>query len=284
MLNLLLTLALVVLGIVAGIAGAMSGLGGGVIIIPALTLLFGTPIEYAAGASLIATIATSSGAASAYIKERIANIRIGMSLEIATTLGAICGSLAAALIYGIGLGSIIFIVFGAVLLISVYPSWTRFNLDGARRVKADSTTRTFSLRGSYYDRSAKRRISYVGVRWWLGEAIMGIAGFVSGLLGIGSGALKVIGMDWGMKLPIKVTTATSNFMIGVTAAAGAAIYWSLGYIQPLLTGPIVVGVVAGSFIGSKAMKNTSSRIIAKIFIVMLAIVGIEMIVRGLGVA
>ncbi len=284
MVILLYFVALLLAGFAAGIVGAMSGLGGGIVIVPALTLLFGIPLEYAAGASLISTIATSSGAASAYVKEKLANIKIGMSLEVATTLGAIAGSLLAAYVYAHGISQILFILFGAVLLISLYPTFIEFRKVHRRRMHRDWSTGFFQLSGSYYDRAKKRVIRYSGYRWWFGEAVMGVAGVISGLLGIGSGALKVIGMDWGMKLPMKVTTATSNFMIGVTAATGSAIYWVLGYIQPFIVAPVVIGILIGAYCGSKLLQRTSGRSIRMLFLIILGIVGIEMILRGFGVA
>ena len=275
---------LAVLGLAAGFVGSITGLGGGVVLIPALTLLLGMPIEYAAGASLISTIATSSGAASAYVKDRLANIRIGMSLEIATTLGAIVGSLAAALIYTHHLEQVIFVLFGLVLLSSTYPTFRELRRTKRTRMNRDWSTDFFNLRGRYYDSAKGRYVSYSGYRWFFGEGVMLIAGVISGLLGIGSGALKVIGMDWGMKLPIKVTTSTSNFMIGVTAAAGSAIYWVMGYIQPLLLAPILVGILAGSYLGSKMLPEMKGRHVRGFFLVVLVLLGIEMILRGVGIA
>ncbi|MDE1860784.1 MAG: sulfite exporter TauE/SafE family protein [Candidatus Micrarchaeota archaeon] len=275
---------LLIIGIVAGLVGSLSGLGGGVVVVPALTILLGVPIEYAAGASLISTIATSSGAASRYIKDGLSNIKIGMSLEIATTLGAIAGSLIAAYIYSIGLFQIIFIIFGIALLTSLIPTFIEYKKRRRSRMNIDWTTKTFQLGGRYYDKARKRMIRYSGFRWWFGEAVMSVAGITSGLLGIGSGVLKVIAMDWGMKLPMKVTTSTSNFMIGVTAAAGGAVYWALGYIQPFLLAPVVIGVLAGSYYGATVLNNIRGTRIREFFLTILAIAGIEMILRGLGVA
>jgi uncharacterized membrane protein YfcA len=274
---------LLVVGVAAGFVGSLSGLGGGVIVIPALTVLLGVPIQYAAGASLIATIATSSGAASAYVKDRLANIKIGMSLEIATTLGAIAGALIAAAIYAKGLFHIIFIIFGIVLLSSILPTFMQYKRSGWKKLNTDWTTKFFQLEGKYYDSSERRTIRYFGYRWWLGEAVMALAGIISGLLGIGSGVLKVIGMDWGMKLPMKVTTSTSNFMIGVTAAAGSSVYWALGYIQPFIAAPTVIGIIVGSFAGSRILNRSKVSKIRLFFMIILAIAAVEMILRGLKV-
>ena len=272
------------IGIASGIVGALTGLGGGIVSIPILTLMLGVPIEYAAGASLISTIATSSGAASAYVKDKLANIKIGMSLEIATTLGAIAGALIAATIYAHHLQQDIFVLFGIVLLLIIYPTYKEYRKVRRRTMNRDWTTDFFQLQGSYFDKASKRTVKYSGYRWWLGEAVMAFAGVISGLLGVGSGALKVVGMDWGMKLPIKVTTSTSNFMIGVTAAAGSAIYWALGYIDPFVLGPIVIGILAGSYLGSIILQRTQGSSIRLVFLCALALLGVEMILKGIGVA
>lgn len=271
---------LILTSILAGFIGSLSGLGGGVIVIPVLTLFLGIPIEYAAGASLIAAISTSSGAASAYIKDRLTNIKIGMSLEISTTFGAIFGSLIATMIYSQNLHGLMFIIFGTILFFSIIPTTMELYRKSTVKTAADKTTQIFQLEGSYFDPLRKKQIHYVGVRWWLGELIMLIAGVISGLLGIGSGALKVIGMDWVMRLPIKVSTSTSNFMVGVTAAASAGMYLAAGYIKPTIAAPIVIGVLCGSFLGAKLMVRLKSRSLRLFFILIIFLLAIEMIVRG----
>ena len=269
-------------GFIAGLVGALTGLGGAVVITPVLSLLFGVPLEYAAGASLAATIATSSGSAVAYIKDGITNIRIGMSLEIATTAGAIFGSLFAAFVYSHNLAYLLFIVFGLAVLFSIYPVLKKRR--ARRNSREDRSTTVFQLRGKYYDKSTKEEVHYSGIRWWLGESVMFVAGTLSGLLGIGSGVLKVLGMDVGMHLPIKVSTATSDFMIGVTAVTSSVIYLSLGYIQPLLAAPVIIGVLLGAFYGSKIMEHEKAGKIKTLFVSILAVIAIEMILRGLGIA
>lgn len=277
---LILFAILVIIGICAGIVGSIIGLGGGIVIIPALTLLLGVPISYAAGASLISTIATSSGAASAYVRDRISNMKIGMSLEIGTTMGAIIGAVIAAFIYKNNLDSLIFIIFGIVLLTSIYPTLKRSKRDLPTKKKADATTKIFQMKGRYFDNATKKTVEYVGIRWWLGEIVMFFAGVISGLLGIGSGVLKVLAMDSGMNLPAKVSTSTSNFMIGVTAVTGTVIYWELGYIQPFLAGSSAVGVVIGAFIGSKIFNKLENRRIELILLIAIFVLAIEMIIRG----
>ena len=271
-------IVLLCIGLIAGLVGALSGLGGAVIITPVLTILLGLPIQYAAGTALASSIATSSGAAATYIKSKITNIKIGMSLEIATTIGVILGALVAAFAYSNNLSYLIFIIFGIVMLLSVYPTLKRNR--AVHRNRPDSTTKFFQLKGSYYDRAERKKIDYVGIRWWLGEIVMFVAGWVSGLLGVGSGVLKVLALDTGMRLPMKVSTATSNFMIGVTAVTGSAIYWALGYIQPIIVAPVIIGVVIGSFFGSMLLERMHSSSIRIIFSAILVIVALEMIVRG----
>ncbi|QIW25156.1 sulfite exporter TauE/SafE family protein [Sulfolobus sp. S-194] len=278
--DLLFIISLLLSSIIAGFIGSLTGLGGATVLVPIYTLFLSIPIEYATGASLISTIATSSGAASAYIKDRITNIKIGMGLEIATTTGAIVGSLIAHFIYEHHLAFILFIIFGIVILTSIYPQIKKASLELPKPIKPDWTTRVFQLYGKYYDLALKQEVEYYGVRWWLGEIIMFFAGMISGLLGIGSGALKVIGMDWAMNLPIKVSTTTSNFMIGVTAATSSSLYWVFGYIQPVMAGITAIGVLIGSFAGSKVLPKIRNVRLRLIFMLILAFLGIEMIIRG----
>ncbi len=275
-------LNLMLVGLGAGLIGSLSGLGGGTILTPILTLFFHVPIEYAAGTSLMATIATSSGAAAAYIKDRLTNLKIGTSLEIATTSGAIAGAYLATLIYSHHMHQWMFLTFGVILLLSLIPSALNLDQQSLQMHAPDATTRFFQLEGSYYDHALQKEVRYVGVRWWLAEMIMLVAGLVSGLLGIGSGALKVLGMDWAMRLPIKVSTATSNFMIGVTAAAGVGAYWAAGYVQPALIAPTILGVMAGSIIGTKILNRLHGRKVRLVFLAVVFVLAIEMIGRSYG--
>ncbi|AET33075.1 putative permease K07090 [Pyrobaculum ferrireducens] len=277
-----LSLVLVMSGLAAGFMGALTGLGGATFLIPIYVLFVGMPIQYAAGVSLISTVATSSGSASAYIRDRVSNVRIGMSLLTATTSGSIVGALLASWVYSHGLEHVIYIVFGVVLLGSIYTQVARARYELPDPKPPDRWTTWLRLSGSYYDPVLGREVQYHGVRWWLGALIMFAAGVISGLLGIGSGALKVLAMDWAMNLPIKVSTTTSNFMIGVTAATGSAIYWHLGYIQPYFAGLTAVGVLAGSYIGTKALMKLRSATIRYIFIAVLAVLGVQMLLKGLG--
>ncbi len=271
----------VVVGIIAGLIGSLTGLGGGTVLTPILTLFLGVPISYAAGASLISTIATSSGAGSVYIKDKITNVRIGMSLEIGTTIGSVSGVLTAHYVYSWGLTWIIFIIFGLTLLMSLISTARRGRIELPEKKPPDRTTRIFRLQGKYYDAALKREVSYHGVRWWLAEIIMFFSGFISGMLGIGGGALKVLGLDWAMNLPMKVSTATSNFMIGVTAATGSSLYWRLGYIHPLLASATAIGVLLGAMTGTKFLSKMSNKQIRWIFTAVLGYLAVNMILRGI---
>jgi hypothetical protein len=258
----------------AGFLGALTGLGGGIVIVPLLALVFGVDIRYAIGASLVSVIATSSAAASAYVKEGFSNIRIGMFLEIATTLGAVSGAYLASKIHT----GTIAIIFGVVLLISTYLSIASRRERSsqnepdplASHLRMDSSYPTPQGLQSYHVRSVPK-----------GFSLMYIAGVVSGLLGIGSGALKVVAMDQVMRIPFKVSTTTSNFMIGVTAAASAGVYLNRGYIDPDISMPVMLGVLCGSLVGSRVLVTAKTRILRIVFSVVIFVLALEMIYNGL---
>jgi Predicted permeases len=260
----------------AGYLGSLLGLGGGMIVVPALTLLLHIDIRLAIGASIISVIATSSGAAAAYVRDRLANLRVAMFLELGTTSGAITGAWIAGILHPRWL----YITFGAILGYSAVAM-----LRGKRRIargehEQSALARRLKLRGSYYDDARGEEVVYEPTRPALGLALMYVAGIVSGLLGIGSGALKVPAMDLAMELPIKVSTATSNFMIGVTAAASAGLYFARGQIDPFIAAPVAIGVLAGAFAGSKMLGRISSRAVRTTFVIVLLIVSLQMLVRG----
>jgi uncharacterized membrane protein YfcA len=257
----------------AGFLGALTGLGGGVVIVPVLVLGFGVDIHYAAGASLISVIATSSGAAVAYVRDGFSNIRIGMFLEIATTIGALAGAFLATRLNA----SVIAIVFGAVLIVSAYLTFQKSDKPGSA-ILADPMASWLKLNGSYPVGSRKVEYNVTRVPW--GFAMMFVAGAISGLLGIGSGAMKVLAMDQIMRIPFKVSTTTSNFMIGVTAAASAGIYFKKGYVDPGLAMPVMLGVLAGSLMGSRVLTKAEPRRLRIIFVVVLLLVAVEMIYKG----
>ncbi len=257
--------------VVAGLLGALTGLGGGVVLVPVLTILFKIDIRYAIGASLISVIATSSGAAAAYVREGFSNIRVGMFLEIATTLGAIFGAYLAAKVSTHAIG----ITFGIVLLYSAYLSFRSKHSGGSDT--PDPLGTRLRLTGTDPESSK----SYTAQHVPAGFAIMGLAGTLSGLLGIGSGAVKVLAMDQAMRLPFKVSTTTSNFMIGVTAAASAGIYLGRGYIDPGLAMPVMLGVLAGSLLGAKLLVKARVATLRMVFAVVIAALGIEMIYNSI---
>lgn len=262
--------------IFAGVIGSLLGLGGGIVVIPVLTLLLDVPIRYAIGASIVCIIATSSGAAAGYVRERMTNLRVAMLLEIGTTSGAITGAVIAGLISPRWL----FIIFGLVLGYSSVAMFRKRHETVADSVPPDRMSDRFKLHGSYYDEALGREIAYRVTRAPLGLVLMYIAGIVSGLLGIGSGALKVPAMDLGMRLPIKVSTATSNFMIGVTGAASAGVYFARGEINPFIAAPVAVGVLLGAWAGSHLLGRLQGKWIRLLFVVVLLWVSAQMLWKG----
>jgi len=260
--------------IFAGLLGALTGLGGGVVIVPVLVLLFKVDLRYAIGASLVSVIATSSGAAAAYVKEGLSNIRIGMFLEVATTLGALLGAYLTASVSSHSIA----IVFGIVLLYSAYAS-LRGRGNDALVGERNPLAARLKLYGTYPSSDAPEE--YCAQNVPLGFGIMFGAGTLSGLLGIGSGAVKVLAMDQAMKLPFKVSTTTSNFMIGVTAAASAGIYLARGYIEPGIAMPVMLGVLIGSLIGSKLLVKARVATLKVVFGLVIVLLGAEMIYSGM---
>ncbi|MEJ2770363.1 MULTISPECIES: sulfite exporter TauE/SafE family protein [unclassified Stygiolobus] len=269
--------------IVAGLLGSLTGLGGGVVLTPILVLFLGVPVPYAVGTSLISTISTSASSGSRYLNAGIANMRIAISLEIATTAGAITGSFLEFLVAKYKLFTVLDIIFGIVLIFSTIPNFIRMSSEVPAYVSPDGLSKLMRLQGEYYDEALKQKIRYHGVRYHVGLAGMYIAGLVSGLLGIGSGALKVLAMDIGMNLPFKVSTATSSFMIGVTAATSSGVYWALGLIDPIIIAATVPGVFLGSSLGARYLNRFLSRRLRQIFTLVLVALGIQLILRGLGI-
>ena len=265
--------------IFAGVLGSLVGLGGGVLIVPMLTLAFGLPIRYAIGASIIAVIATSSGAAAAYVRDHLTNMRVGMFLEIATTAGAVCG----AFLTGLLAPNILFVIFGVVLLISVAPLIFKLGEELPAGIHNDVWASKLKLASAYPDQHLGKVVSYQVTRTPIGLAMMYVAGLISGLLGIGSGTFKVLAMDTIMRLPMKVSTTTSNFMIGVTAAASAGIYFARGDVAPLVAAPVALGVLGGAFLGARLLTRLSNRTLRMIFIPAMALIALEMVLRGLGI-
>ena len=266
------------ISIIAGFIGAMSGMGGGVVLIPALTLM-GMDIKHAIAISIVSVIATSSGSASAYVRDHITNLKVGMFLEMFTIVGALVG----AAITVVSAQGPLFFVFGIVLL----GAWAALFLqrhDGWTPVThQDAFSKWLQLEGSYYDQAVGQTISYRGVRAYFGGPLMFGAGLIAGLLGIGAGALKVLIHDLVMGLPPKVSTTTSNLIIGVTALAGASVYLAAGLIDPGLAAPVILGILIRASIATRLLVRFTNQKIRHFFLVVLAVLGIEMILRGIGI-
>ena len=258
----------------AGFLGALTGLGGGVVLVPLLTVFFHVDLRYAIGASLVSVIATSSGSAAAYVKEGFSNIRIGMFLEIATTLGALLGAYLTAKIPA----SAIAVIFGVMLLYSAYVARRTRPRNGSE-TPPDALATKLKMNGDFPDTSGVRHYNVYRVP--AGFGVMFGAGALSGLLGIGSGALKVVAMDQIMKIPFKVSTTTSNFMIGVTAAASAGVYLSRGYVDPALAMPVMLGVLVGSLMGTRVLVRTQTKLLRLVFSGVIVILGLQMIFKGM---
>ena len=259
----------------AGLLGSLTGLGGGVVLVPLLTLFFKVDIRYAIGASLVSVIATSSGAAAAYVKEGFSNIRIGMFLEIATTVGALVGAFLAAFIPTKALA----VIFGVMLLYSAYLS-RKPRPRAQRNLSPDPLATRLRMNGDFPSEEGGMR-QYNVQRVPLGFSLMFGAGALSGLLGIGSGAVKVLAMDQAMKIPFKVSTTTSNFMIGVTAAASAGVYLSRGYVDPGLAMPVMLGVLAGSMLGARILVKAETKALRLVFSIVIGVLGLQMLYKGL---
>ena len=273
-----------IIAVLAGFLGSLVGLGGGIIITPALTILFGIDIKYAIGASIVAVIATSSGSAIAFVKDHVSNMRVGMLLEVFTTAGGIVGALMA----GIFSSKLLYIFFSLILLNSFYGMLKKTGLinKGKReedKVENDKYADKYKLNSTYYDKATGKTVKYNVTNVPQGSLVMFGAGFASGLLGIGSGAFKVVALDTYMKLPIKVSTATSNFMMGVTATASALIYFFNGTINPAIAAPIALGTLIGSRTGAKVMQRLDAKYIRYIFLPILLFTIVNMFLKGVGV-
>ena len=261
--------------LVAGFFGSLVGFGGGVIVVPVLSLAYGIDIRYAIGASIVSVIATSSGAAAAYVREHMTNVRTAMLLEMGTTTGAVSGAFLAGVLHGHWL----YVIFGVVLAVSAVAMLRRVRELGGP-ITPDSWADRLQLHGCYFDAAQGKDVAYRVTHTKLGLLLMYLAGCISGLLGIGSGVLKVPAMDLAMRIPIKVSTATSNFMIGVTAAASAGVYFARGDIDPFIAAPVAIGVVLGATVGSRVLAKANNRILRTVFVVILFVVSAQMIWKG----
>lgn len=268
------TLILLVSAFAAGLLGSLTGLGGGVVVIPVLTIGFGIDFHYAVGAALVASIATSSGSGAAYVREGITNVRLGMFLEIATTIGAVCGAAIAIYLNN----NVIAIIYGCVLLLTAAMQQRRKS-DHEGTVGSE-TARKLKLYGSWPQKDGTLK-SYELCNVGGGFGLMYVAGVLSGILGIGSGVLKVLAMDGLMKVPFKVSTTTSNFMMGVTACASAVVYVQRGVIVPGIAFPVMVGVLLGALMGARLLKTLDVRLLRRIFCMAILLVALNMISQGL---
>ena len=267
------TLILLLAAYCAGLLGSLTGLGGGVVVIPVLTLGFGIDFHYAVGAALVASIATSSGSGSAYVKEGITNVRLGMFLEIATTLGAVCGAAVAIYLNN----NVIAVIYGAVLLLTAAMQQRRKS--DHEGVRGSEAARRLKLFGTWPQRDGTVK-AYELRNVGGGFGVMYVAGVLSGILGIGSGVLKGLAMDSMMKVPFKVSTTTSNFMMGVTACASAVVYVQRGVIVPEIAFPVMIGVLLGALTGARLLKTMNVRVLRQIFCVAITLVALNMIWQG----
>ena len=271
-------LILFISSIFAGILGSIVGVGGGVVIIPLLTILLGVDIHFAIGASIVAIIGTSSGAATTYVKDKLTNLRVGMFLEVGTTAGAISGAAIAAYTNSVALE----LIFGSVLLVMLVPTVLKIGEDIPKNPELKGLSKRLGLTGSYTETDGST-INYNATKPEAGLIGMVVAGVLSGLLGIGGGSFKVLSMDLAMKLPMKVSTTTSNFMIGVTAAASAGIYFARGDVNPLIIGPVALGILVGAVVGARLLIRSRNPTIRKAFAVVLALAALQMILNSAGI-
>jgi len=269
-------LVIFLVSIIAGFIGALFGLGGGVLIIPFLTLVEGVPVPLAVGASIVSVVATSSSSAATYVQDHLTNLRLGMFLEIGTVAGAITGAFVAVFLPA----SVLFVFFGLILLYATIIMVRARGIDFPADVKSDTTSRILSLGGQYEDHSLNRVVKYEVTRTPLTVLIGYFAGIVSGLLGVGGGIINVPTMNLVSKVPVKVASATSNFMIGVTAAASASVYLIRGDVNPLLAAPLIVGVAGGALLGTRVLKVTPPARVKVAFGILLAAISLLMILKG----
>src|SRR2546427_4935868 len=263
----------------AGVLGALLGLGGGILLVPLLTLFFGVSLPYAMGASILSVIATSCGAAAGHLASGLANMRLGLFLATATVAGALLG----ASLVGVVPARALQILFGLALAYSALTTIRQLHVEVAESLEADPLAQRFGLDGVYHDQALGRDVAYHAIHVRRGVAVMFGAGVLSGLLGIGSGACKVLALDSFMRLPMKVSTATSSFMIGITASASAAIYFGRGDIRPALACPVAVGVLAGAYIGTRLLARLRNTTVRKLFLPVIVYLSVTMILRGFGI-
>lgn len=275
------TIWLFAISIGASALGGMLGMASGIFIVPILTMFGHLNIHVAIGASIVSVIACSCGGAAPFLRARLTNIRLAVVLEIATTLGALCGVLLA----GIIPVSALFLLFAAILLLSARQMLARRGdpIDTSAPVRSGSWAAKLRLDSSYPDRALGRDVAYRVQRVPMGMALMYGAGLVSALLGIGSGVLKIPAMDTALRLPIKVSSATSNFMIGVTAAASAGAYFVHGDIVSAIAGPVALGSVVGAVLGARILMRVSNEKLRRLFVAILVLLAVQMLLQAFGI-
>ncbi len=277
----LLLLLLVAVG--AGFLGSLVGLGGGVVLVPTLAVVFGLPFPFAVGASAVSVLATSTASGAAYVSDRLTNLRVSTFLQAATVPGALIGATVTIFVARWGLTSALLLALGVLLLGTLPATLARRNQELPQAVEPDRWSRRLGLGDQYHDEVLHRDVPYEATGSGRAFGVMFGAGLVSGMFGIGSGILKVLALEREMRLPMKVATATSNFMIGVTVAAGVGILLTAGYIDPVLTAPVALGTAVGSFGGSRLLPRLTNRTVRWIFVPVLVALSLELILRGLGV-
>jgi uncharacterized protein len=280
----LFVILLALTAIAAGLVGSLTGLGGGVVVIPTLVIAFGVPFPVAAGAGMMTILATSSTTGAAYVRDRLSDLRIGMFLEIATVPGALIGATATVFLAHANLSNALLIALGFVLLAIIPGSLARRHEELPENVRPDARSERLGLSGYYHDEALGRDVYYQAANTPPALGVMFGAGVVSGMFGIGGGVFKVLALERFLRLPMKVSTATSNFMIGVTAAAGAGIMLAAGYVNPVVAAPIVLGTAAGAYLGSRVLPGLRNRTVRLLFLPVIGGLAIEVILRGLGIA
>ncbi len=277
-----LVLLLVVTGVLAGLVGSLTGLGGAVVAIPILVVAFSVPFPQAAGAGLLTILATSSTTGAAYVREGLSDLRIGMFLEIATVPGALLGATVTVVLVHARLDSALLLALGAVLLALVPGVIVRGRAGPFVPAEPDGVSRTLGLRGSYHDEARKEEVPYAAARTRPALGVAFAAGIVAGMFGIGGGVFKVLALERYLRLPMKVAAATSNFMIGVTGAAGAGVLLVAGYVNPIIGGPLALGTAVGAMVGSHILPTLRNRTVRWLFVPIVVVLAVEVILRGLG--
>ncbi len=280
----LFAIVLVLVAVAAGLVGALTGLGGGVVVIPLLIVLFAVPVPIAIGTGFVTILATSSTTGAAYVRDRLSDLRIGMFLEIATVPGALVGATATVFLTHANLSSALLVALGIVFLAIIPGSIARRHIDVPAPIPPDERSRALGLRGGYHDNATGRDVSYEAANTSPALGVMFGAGIVSGMFGIGAGVFKVLALERYLNLPMKVATATSNFMIGVTAAAGAGVMFAAGYVNPVLAAPVALGTALGALVGSRVLPGLRNQTVRLVLLPVVAILAVEVILRGVGIA